>query len=188
MDIAKGYSIAFKGLENGVHDFDFEVGGALFEAFGSMELKGGSCRAHVSLTKTGSQLIADVSICGEVVVACDRCLEDCLVPIDFEGRLLVKFSNQEHEYDGEVLWLSPGEDEVDLAQYIYESVVLSLPYQRVHPEGGCDPEMLGRFRIVSDEEFAAIEDRAGAEPDNTAWGKLAELKERMEAGPQDDEK
>ena len=46
----------------------------------------------------------------------------------------------------------PGEDEVDLAQYIYESIVLSLPYQRVHPEGECDPEMLGRFRIVSDED------------------------------------
>lgn len=188
MDVTKGYSIAYKGLKNGVHEFDFEVGDALFEAFGSTEIKSGSCRAQVSLTKAETQLIADVDIRGAVVVACDRCLEDCRVPVEFEGRLLVKFSDEVREYDGEVLWLQPGEDEVDLAQYIYESIVLSLPYQRVHPEGECDPEMLRRFRIVSGEEFAAIEASAGQESgnadgkkaDNTAWEKLAALKERME--------
>ncbi len=181
MDITKGYSIAYKGLKNGVHEFDFEVGGALFEAFGSTEIKDGDCRAHVVLMRAETQLTADVAIRGGVVVACDRCLEDCCVPIEFEGRLLVKFSDEVHEYDGEVLWLLPGEDELDLAQYIYESIVLSLPYQRVHPEGECDPEMLRRFRIVSGEEFAEIESRS-AEPKGAGWEKLAALKERLESG------
>lgn len=60
--------------------------------------------------------------------------------------------------------------------------MLSLPYQRVHPEGECDPEMLKRFRIVSDEEFSAIENRAEehAVPEGE-WAKLAALRERMEA-------
>ena len=81
----------------------------------------------------------------------------------FRGHLTVKFSDGEtDEYDGEMMWISPSESEVDLAQYIYESIVLSLPYQRVHPEGECDPAMLERFRIVSDSEFAAIEARADA--------------------------
>ena len=74
------------------------------------------------------------------------------------------------------------EDEVDLTQYIYESVVLALPYQRVHPDGECNPEMLERFRIVSDEEFGGIEARAEAEGRNEGeWAKLAALKEQMEA-------
>ena len=55
------------------------------------------------------------------------------------------------------MWISPAEGEVSLAQYIYESIVLSLPYQRVHPEGECDADMLHRFRIVSQEEFSQIE-------------------------------
>ena len=94
----------------------------------------------------------------------------------------MKFSDEPREYDGEVLWLLPGEDEVDLSQYIYESIVLSLPYQRVHPEGECDPEMLKRFRIVSDEEFSAIENRAEEHgvPEGE-WAKLAALREQMEA-------
>lgn len=60
------------------------------------------------------------------------------------------------------MWISPSEPEVSLAQYIYESVVLSLPYQRVHAEGECDADMLRRFRIVSEEEFSQIEHEAEA--------------------------
>ncbi len=186
MDATKGYSIAYKGLKNGVHDFSFKVGGVFFEAFGSTEIKDGDCGVEVVCAKSETQLALDVAIRGSVVVACDRCLEDCRVPVGFEGRLLVKFSGEPLEYDGEVLWLSPGEDEADLAQYIYESIVLSLPYQRVHPEGGCDPEMLRRFRIVSGEEFDRIEARSGQEGVKSGdREKLAALKERLE---QPDEK
>ena len=190
MEVAQGYSIAFKGLKNGHHDFRFEVGKPLFDAFGNTEIRDCACEVSVGLERAETLLALDVRITGHVVVACDRCLEDCRIPVDFEGRLMVRFSEEEHEYDGEVLWLVPGEDEVDLAQYIYESIVLSLPYQRVHPEGECNPEMLERFRIVSDSELAAIEARAGAqEHDGGEWAKLAALKERMEAQePQEEDR
>ena len=182
MEEVQGYSIAYRGLKNRTHEFRFEAGKPLFEAFGSSEIKDGQCAVEVTLERGETMLSADVRITGHVVVACDRCLEDCRIPIDFEGRLLVKFSDEPREYDGEVLWLLPGEDEVDLSQYIYESIVLSLPYQRVHPEGECDPEMLKRFRIVSDEEFSAIENRAEEHGvSEGAWAKLAALRERMEA-------
>ncbi|WP_418981933.1 YceD family protein [Alistipes sp.] len=179
MEVAQYYSIAYKGLRPGPHDFEFEVGGELFRAFGSTEIKDGDCRVAVRLERAETQLTLDVRITGSVVVECDRCLEDCSVPVDFDGQLLVKFSDQPGEYDGEVLWLLPAEDEVDLAQYIYESIVLSLPYQRVHPEGECNPEMLERFRIVSGEEFEAVEARAG-DGAGGPWEKLSELRERME--------
>ncbi len=188
MDVTKAYSIAYKGLKNGRHEFAFEVDGSLFEAFENPEIHDGACKVTVALTRSETMLRAEVAIEGYVVVACDRCLEDCRVPVAFAGELLVKFSDEIRDYDGEVLWLSPAETEVDLSQYIYESIVLSLPYQRVHPEGECDPEMLGRFRIVTDEEFSAIEAQTGADADADgeampagARSKLAELKRRMEA-------
>ena len=182
MEETQRYSIAFKGLKNGHHEFRFAVDKSLFEAFENTEIKDGACEVRVDLNREESQLVLDVSISGHVVVACDRCLEDCRIPIDFEGRLLVKFSDEVREYDGEVLWLLPGEEQVDLAQYIYESIVLSLPYQRVHPEGECNPEMLERFRIVSDREFSAIEAQAAARGYNDGeWAKLAALREQMVA-------
>lgn len=189
MEVAQPYSIAFKGLKNGHHEFRFEVGKSLFEAFESTEIKDGACEVAVDMERSDAMLLLDIRITGHVVVACDRCLEDCRIPIDFRSSLPVRFSEQEHEYDGEVLWLVPGEDEVDLAQYIYESIVLSLPYQRVHPDGECDPDMLGRFRIVSGEEFATIEARAEGANAGLREGeraKLAALRERMARGEDPD--
>ena len=147
MEESQRYAIPYKGLKNGCHEFRFEVDGSLFEEYQSTEIKDGRCEVTVAADRSESQVTLDVSIAGYVVVECDRCLEDCRVPIDFEGRLVVKFSEEVHEYDGEVMWMLPGEDQVDLKQYIYESIVLSLPYQRVHPEGMCNPDMLERFRV-----------------------------------------
>ena len=180
MEETKRYTIAYRGLRSGLHDFHFKVDGGLFRAFGSTEIKDGDCDVSVALERGESMLTLDVTVDGSVVVECDRCLEDCNVPIHYEGQLLVKFSDEVHEYDGEVMWLLPMEDEVDLTQYIYESIVLALPYQRVHPDGECNPDMLERFRIVSDEEFGRLEDRAEAEGRNEGeWAKLAALITRL---------
>ena len=181
MGVNKRYTIAYKGLKLGSHEFRFEVDGSLFEEFESTEIKDGDCEVTVALERGEAMITLDVTVDGSVVVECDRCLEDCRIPVYYQGQLLVKFSDEVHEYDGEILWLLPAEDEIDLKQYIYESIVLALPYQRVHPEGECNPEMIERFRIVSGEEFAAVEARAEAEGHNEGeWAKLAELKERME--------
>lgn len=151
MDTAKRYAIAYKGLENGTYGFDFKVDGELFEAEGNVEIKGGDCDVHVDMTKSESMLECEVAIKGHVITECDRCLEDCSIPIDYRGTLLVRFSDETDDYDGEVMWLPVSEREVDLAQYIYESIVLALPYRRVHPDGECNPDMLARFSIAADE-------------------------------------
>lgn len=162
MERPTAYTIAFKGLKNGEHTFCFPIEGALFAAFDNAEIRDGAGEARVVLHRSERQLVCDVRIDARVTVPCDRCLEDCTLPVAYEGRLVVKFSEAGGEYDGEVLWLYPGDTEVDMAQYVYESIVLSLPYRRVHPDGGCDPAMLERFRIVSPQEFAAIEADAEA--------------------------
>ncbi len=184
MENASGYTIAFKGLKSGTHDFDFKVGGELFASYEASDIKGGDCDVHVVLDRSETRLQIAVAIKGEVTVECDRCLDDCPIPIDYEGELVVKFSDEECEYDGEVMWLPTGESEVDLAQYIYESIILSLPYQRVHPDGGCNPEMTARFNIVSSEEFARIEAEAEKAEEGTMpaseMEKLAALKAQME--------
>ena len=152
MNIAKKYSIAYKGLKNGLHEFDFKVDGGLFAAEENTEIKGGECDVHVSLEKSESMLEIGVAISGYVITECDRCLEDCKVPIEYEGTLMVKFSDEIRDYDGEVMWISPADGEVELAQYIYESIVLAMPYQRVHPDGECNPDMLARFTVADESQ------------------------------------
>lgn len=170
-----------------MHTFDFKVDNALFECFESSDIKGGACDVQVALTRSESLLDLKVEISGRVTVVCDRCLEDCEVPVDYDGRLLVRVSDTQGEYDGEVMWIHPSDDMLDLAQYIYESIVLSLPYQRVHPEGGCDPDMMERFRVVSADELTRLEAEAQAEEASSvsdeARGRLSALKRRLEQNP-----
>lgn len=155
MELEQKYSIAYKGLKNGLHEVDFDVDGALFKAYESKEIKDGRCKVHVDIDKSDTQLILDVTIDGHVVCECDRCLEDCTIPVHFDGRLTVFVSDHQGEYDGDNMWVSPDEEDINLMQYIYESIVLSLPYRRVHPDGECDPDMMARFTPATDVAIGA---------------------------------
>ncbi|MFI3259132.1 MAG: DUF177 domain-containing protein [Rikenellaceae bacterium] len=180
------FSIDFKELSHGEHGFKFHVGESLFALYEGCEVLGGDCDCEVTLQKSENLLQLEVEITGDVEVECDRCLEPCAVEIDYAEPLIVKFSDEEElngEFDGEVMWLPTATTTLDLAQYIYESIILSLPYQRVHEEGDCNPEMLEQFKIVTGEEFAQIE-KESEESDNETMpkeelAKLQALKEKM---------
>jgi uncharacterized metal-binding protein YceD (DUF177 family) len=178
------YKIAWKGLKNGSYSFDFKVDNALFEAYETEEIKGGACDVRVELNRSESMLEAHIEIEGEVICECDRCLEDCPIAIEYDGDLVVKFSDESDYYDGEVMWISPSEDMLDLTQYIYESIVLSLPYSRVHEEGECNPEMLASFSAITEEELEALEAKAEEADvvglDDYNKSVLEALKEQME--------
>ena len=49
MNAARKYSIAWKGLSEGEHTFDFEAGDDLFRLFENTEIKGGHCDVKVNL-------------------------------------------------------------------------------------------------------------------------------------------
>lgn len=185
MNVLDNYNIAWKGLSNGSHHFEFEIDDRFFEAFEGLEIKGGKLAAEVELAKSATMLQLEVVIKGSVKVECDRCLDELQLPVDYDGKLKVKFSDEIAEYDGEVMWVNPADGVLNLAQYIYESIVLSLPYQRVHPEDAdgkslCDADMLARFGIVSPEEFDAMEaDEELPLGDNPQMEKLRELKDKL---------
>ena len=127
MNIAKKYSIAYKGLKNGLHEFDFKVDGGLFAAEENTEIKGGECDVHVSLEKSESMLEIGVAINGYVITECDRCLEDLKLPVE---------TSFEESYALEGV-------ELDLSQDVYDFICTSLPLKRVHPEGECNQETVG---------------------------------------------
>ncbi len=174
------YKIAYKALGVGVHNYTFDVDSELFTSVEGSEILAGDCSVEVELQRSESMLELNVSIDGEVEVACDRCLEPCAVDISYDGRLVVKFSAEVDDYDGEVMWLSPAESEVDLRQYIYESIVLSLPYQRVHADGECNAEMIAKFKSVSRDEMAKLESEAEQEADEQEEDNVALASSELE--------
>lgn len=174
------YRIDFHGLAIGKdYTYDFPVDDRFFGRWPESEVSSGQGRVEVKVVRHASMLELDVRIEAEVKLTCDRCLDEFCCPVSFEGHPVVKISDSvpegeryagaayregDNNSDGDILWISTAEDSLDLGQYIYESIMLSLPFQRVHPElKDCNPDMLRRFRIVSEEEFDRFVQEGAAE-------------------------
>lgn len=158
--------VAHHELSIGNHQFNGRFEDDFFGKFPEGEVTGGSGTVVLNIEKRASLITIGIVIDGEVKVPCDRCLEDIVVPVSFRGDLLVKMSYEVKEptFDdsvksmGETLWISPVDEYIELEQYIYESIVLVIPYSRIHTddEDGismCNPEMLERFGIAEDDDF-----------------------------------
>lgn len=106
-------------------------------------------------------LLLDFFIQGSVKTTCGRCNEDFDFPLDFTRKLLVKFGEKTTEESDEVLVISRGENELDLAHYIYEFILLALPISPLHPDlengqRGCNPEILRLLDEVSNAKTEGI--------------------------------
>jgi len=169
------YSIHFKGLKVGKHTFNFEVDNAFFEAFEESEIKHGKLDVDVKLNKQNQMIDLNITIDGTVEVTCDRCLEEFDIPISYEGSLYVKFSETRSEEDSEIIILSTDDSEINISQYIYESICLSLPIQRYHGMKGtkskCNKEMLAKLKSLSVKK-AKKEDNDEIDP---RWSKLKDI-------------
>lgn len=174
--ILNTYSIHFKGLKVGKHSFNFEVDSKFFEAFEEGEIKQGKLQADVILTKQSQMLDFKVSISGIVEVVCDRCLDNFDLPITYEGSLFVKFGEEKGEEGEEIIVLTNDDSEVNLAQYIYESICLSLPIQRYHGmnglKGKCNKEMIAKLKSHLSNS-AKKEESQDVDP---RWNKLKDIK------------
>lgn len=160
------YSIDIQALTHGVHQFEFHVQDDIFMMWEESEIKKGELKVDIELRKLSSMLELDIEITGQVEVTCDRCLEQFLQPIDYFGTLVVKITEEQGEDDGDIIWLHPSDFKLSLAQYIYESAILSLPFQCVHPSlSECNEDMLKRFTVEPDEqeEHGEEEDDSGNE-------------------------
>ncbi len=137
------YSINFRGLPLGENHISMKYGDNLFVEYAESGICNGKGDIEIDLLKHASMMELTVTIKGEVEVECDRCLGLYTQPIDLSAQVVAKISEVEGEYDGDIIWLNPREDALDLKQWIYESIVLSLPIQRVHSsKDECDPEAL----------------------------------------------
>ena len=150
------YVIPFTGLKDGNHTFNFVIDDKFFEAFEESEVKSGIVNAQIDLIKNPLFLEMHFKLDGKVKVTCDRCLEVFNMAIYYEDILYFRFGEESYEQSENVIILSPKEYEVETAQYLYEFVHLSLPYQKIHPEKNgeaeCNKSMIEKLNKLKTEE------------------------------------
>ena len=148
------YIIPFSSYSNGLHEFEFELVDVFFGQFPECEIQNADVSVHVEMIRQERQLEFSFTINGWVALPCDRCLEEYQQPVTGEFNLYGKFGHGKNEDEFDVVWLPDEACQIDLSQYLYEYVMLSLPMRRVHPgigggKEGCDPVMLNLLKNLS---------------------------------------
>lgn len=133
MKANKEFLIPFAGLKQGKHQFEFQINKTFFEAFDFDEYNDANIKVDLVLDKKITMLELSFKHSGTVNVPCDISNEDFDLPVKGKLDLIVKFGDEYNDDNDEMLILPHGEYQVDVAQYIYEMIVLSVPLKREHP-------------------------------------------------------
>lgn len=133
MKVTNEFLIPFIGLKLGKHPFEFQINQAFFEKFEYHEYENCAIQVNVVLEKKSTMLELSFKHKGTVTVPCDLTNEIFDLPIKGKIKLVVTFGEEFNDDNEELLVLPHGEHQIDIAQYIYEMIVLSVPLKRIHP-------------------------------------------------------
>ncbi|MFI2741669.1 YceD family protein [Zhouia sp. PK063] len=151
----KEFNIPFVGLKQGKHEFDFTIDNAFFEDFDYTEFNSANIAITLVLNKKSSMLELDFKAKGTINVNCDLTNEPFDQPLKGKLYLIVKFGEEYNDENEEILILPHGEYEINVAQYIYEMLVLAVPAKKIHPgikDGTLNSDILDKLEELQPKE------------------------------------
>ena len=140
--------------------FEWDVDDSFFETIDGL-VKRGSLHVVAECVRAGAVFKFVIHSVGTVIVPCDRCLAELELRIDTEDELAVKLG-ADYSDEGDCVVVPEAEGRVDLAQFIYEFIVLSMPIACQHEPGKCDDTMMQTLSMHQ----AARSSREGGEDDD----------------------
>lgn len=176
MSKTKEYTIPFVGLKLGKHKFEYQISNEFFEIFDYNEFQNSDIKVNVVLDKKSNLLELSFKHEGTVNVPCDLTSEDFDLPIKGKLKLIVRFGETFNNDNEELLILPFGEFEIDIAQYIYEMIILSVPLKRIHPgikDGSLNTEALKKLKELTIKEQK--KEKKEEENIDPRWDKLKQL-------------
>ena len=169
----KEFNIPFSGLKQGKHDFNFHIDNTFFDAFDYDEFNDANITIDVVLHKTSTMMELDLEAGGTVNVDCDITSEPYDQALSANLHLVVKFGDMYNDDDDEILIIPHNEHQVNIAQYVYEMLVLAVPQKRVHPgieEGTLKSEVLDKLQ-----ELQPKEKKSNTAESDPRWDELKKL-------------
>jgi uncharacterized metal-binding protein YceD (DUF177 family) len=174
MNNLKAYLIPFIGLKIGKHQFDYQVDNTFFAHFDYDEFNDASVKVSIILEKKSTLLELEIKHKGTVNVPCDVSGEEFDLAIKGNLKLVVKFGDAFNDENEELLIVPHGEFQINVAQYIYESIVLSVPLRRIHPgvKDGSLTEVIEKLESLAPKENKESEQKNEIDP---RWENLKKL-------------
>ncbi len=171
----KEFIIQFIGLKQGEHNFDYKIDNKFFNLFEYDEFSNVNLDIKVVLNKKETLLELHFIASGTVNINCDLTNEPFDQVIENDFNLVVKFGNEYNDENEEILIIPHSEYEINISQYIYELIVLSVPFKRIHPgviDGSLNSEILKKLEELSPK---SLEDKTKNEDIDPRWNTLKKL-------------
>ena len=171
----KEFVIQFKGLKEGEHNFEYKIDNKFFNHFEYDEYNDADLDVKVVLNKKATLLELHFIVSGSVNINCDLTNEPFNQVIENDFNLVVKFGNEYNDDNEEILIIPHSEYEINISQYIYELIVLSVPLKRVHPgviDGSLNSEILNKLEELSPK---GLEEKTENEEIDPRWNTLKKL-------------
>ena len=177
----RDYDIAFVGLKPGPHEYLYEVDDRFFEDRPQQSFTG--CKARVKLTvdKHAGFLMLRFEVGGTVELTCDRCGNPLTQELWDDFELVVKMVDEpdamnDANEDPDVFFISRTESHINVADWLYEFINLSVPTHPVCKTGEdgeptCDPKALEVLKRMD------VESNAGPSAENPIWKGLDKFRE-----------
>jgi uncharacterized metal-binding protein YceD (DUF177 family) len=169
------YLIPFIGLKLGKHQFEYQVDNTFFANFDYDEFESSNIKVNVVLEKKSTLMELAFKHKGTIHVSCDLTNEMFDLPIKGKINLIVNFGEEFNDDNEELLILPHGEHQIDISQYVYEMIVLSVPLKRVHPgikDGSLKTPVLDKLKELSGNEKKEVIQEENTDP---RWDKLKKL-------------
>jgi uncharacterized metal-binding protein YceD (DUF177 family) len=170
---SKEYILEFNKVRKGLNEYSFKLNAAFLAGIEGETLSQANVEAKLQLLKAENMYELKFHLEGVVQCACDICLEDFDLPVDADYKLLMKVSDTENYDDDEIIYITDKLIEYDLTQYLYESLLLSVPSRKVCEMSGhksCNKDVMAKL-----DELNHYSENADNKDSNPTWDKLKDI-------------
>lgn len=181
MSNRREFEIAFVGLKPGVHEFNYDINERFFEEYNDQDFKNPSAHVKLLLEKSTGFMILRFQIGGKAEVTCDRCGNNLPIQLFEDFTVTIKMTDDPElmngqEEDPDVYYISRAESHIDVKDWIYEFVNLSIPMQKT-----CEYESMdGPYCNPSAKELLNNMRPAENEGTNPVWKGLEKFRDMEE--------
>jgi len=142
MSRRREFEIAFVSLKPGVHHYSYSIDNKFFETFPQQDFRNCHANVKLSLDKKSSFMLLRFEIGGTLEVTCDRCNSNLPLELWDEFNITVKMAEDpdlmnKQEEDPDMYYIAQSDSHVDVANWIYEFIILAIPMQKA-----CDFEKM----------------------------------------------
>lgn len=174
-DSIQEYRIPHVGLKKEVHEFSYELTETFFANFENALIQKCNIQVNASFDNRQEPFILEIDLDGIIWSDCDRCTASIPVTIHATFTVYVKYTADEamKELDEmEIIYISRDESSINLTQFLYDFVHLSIPVHVI-----CDNP--GKTEYCDMEIIKLLEQQQEENTTDPRWADLNKLKDKL---------